>query len=277
METELEKYMSCAMELTKQSSQLIRDRIWSEKKDIQTKSHRHDFVTETDQEIEKLLITGLSSQFPDHKFIGEETTSSGVKAELTDKPTWIIDPVDGTLNFVHGYPNVCISIGLAINKEVVLGIISVPVPNLMFSAVKGCGAFLNGNPIHVSGCKDIKDALLALELSGAAGVSERIETCKKLVATFLQNAHGVRSAGSAAYNMATVALGGADCYFEIGIHAWDMAAGDIIVREAGGVVIDPSGGKFDIMSRRVICASSMELALQVGGMVDQHYPERDDA
>lgn len=87
------------------------------------------------------------------RFIGEETTASGVKAELTDKPTWIIDPVDGTLNFVHGYPNVCVSIGLAINKEVVLGIISAPVLNSVFSAIKGRGAFLNGNPIHVSECK----------------------------------------------------------------------------------------------------------------------------
>lgn len=87
------------------------------------------------------------------RFIGEETTSSGVKAEFTDDPTWIIDPVDGTLNFVHGYPNVCVSIGLAIDKELVLGIIYVPVPNLMFTATKGKGAFLNGKPIHVSNAK----------------------------------------------------------------------------------------------------------------------------
>lgn len=84
------------------------------------------------------------------RFIGEETTSSGVKVELTDDPTWIIDPVDGTLNFVHGYPNVCVSIGLAIQKKIVLGIIYVPVHNLLFTAIRGKGACLNDKPIHVS-------------------------------------------------------------------------------------------------------------------------------
>lgn len=275
MSDSLEEYLEVACGLTKEVGQIIRNKIWVDKQSIVTKEHKHDFVTETDQEVEKLLITGLSSQFPDHKFIGEETTSSGVKAEFTDDPTWIIDPVDGTLNFVHGYPNVCVSIGLAINKELVVGIIYVPVPDLMFTAIKGKGAFLNDKKIHVSNVKNLTDALLILELSGGA-IAERRQTYVDYVSAFLCHVHGIRSAGSAAYNMAMVALGGGDCYFEIGIHCWDMAAGAIIVREAGGVVFDTTGGEFDVMSRRVLCAASEELAKQVVPYIKQTSPARDD-
>lgn len=272
----LENYLEVACGLTKEVGQIIRNKIWVDKQSVVTKEHKHDFVTETDQEVEKLLITGLSAQFPDHKFIGEETTSSGVKSEFTDDPTWIIDPVDGTLNFVHGYPNVCVSIGLTIGKELVVGIIYVPVPDLLFTAIKGQGAFLNGKQIHVSKAKDLSDSLLVLELSGGASDEQRRAAYVHYVTSFLPQVHGIRSSGSAAYNMATVALGAGDCYFEIGIHAWDMAAGAIIVREAGGVVLDTLGGELDLMSRRVLCAATPELAKQVVPYIKQTSPARDD-
>lgn len=107
-------------------------------------------VTETDQEVEEYLISTIKKNFPHHKFIGEESVAEGAKCELTDAPTWIIDPVDGTMNFVHGYPNVCVSIGLLINKVPEIGIIFNPVVGYFFEARRGCGAKLNGQPIHVS-------------------------------------------------------------------------------------------------------------------------------
>lgn len=114
------------------------------------KSSEIDLVTETDQEVEKFLISNLKENFPEHLFIGEESVSNGAKCELTDAPTWIIDPVDGTMNFVHGYPNVCVSIALLVNKIPEIGIIYNPVIDYLFEARRGLGAKLNGKVIHVS-------------------------------------------------------------------------------------------------------------------------------
>ena len=107
-------------------------------------------VTETDQEVEKYLLSNLKENFPDHLFIGEESVSQGAKCNLTNSPTWIIDPVDGTMNFVHGYPNVCTSIALFVNKIPEIGIVYNPVIDLFFEARRGLGAKLNGRTIHVS-------------------------------------------------------------------------------------------------------------------------------
>lgn len=117
---------------------------------VLTKTSNTDLVTETDQAVEKLLIEGLSKAFPSHKFIGEESAAAGQKYTLTDAPTWIIDPIDGTTNFVHRIPLVAICLGLTINKEPVIGIVYNPITNEIFSAIKGRGAFKNGFPIHVS-------------------------------------------------------------------------------------------------------------------------------
>lgn len=117
----------------------------------ETKSGEIDLVTETDQQIEKLLIDSLSKQFPDHKFIGEESVAEGSQCSLTNCPTWIIDPIDGTMNFVHSFPHSCISIALFVNQKPSIGIIYNPVLNQLFTARKGKGAFLNGERITVSG------------------------------------------------------------------------------------------------------------------------------
>lgn len=131
-----------------------------------------DFVTETDKQVEKLLMDGLGKQFPDHKFIGEETASAGVQSTLTSTPTWIIDPVDGTLNFVHGFPHSCISIGLFINCQPTIGIIYNPVLEQLFTAKKGHGAYYNGKRIHVSGQTDLTKAIVMME-NGTSRDSER--------------------------------------------------------------------------------------------------------
>lgn len=261
------------MELAKNGGKIIRERIYS-KKTVSTKSDRIDLVTETDQEVEKMLISNLRSQFPDHKFIGEESTAEGIPCEFTDAPTWIIDPVDGTMNFVHGYPNVCTSIAFTVNKVAEIAIIYNPVLEQMFTARRGQGAQLNGKPIHVSGEKDLKQSLLILEC-GTTHEAEKMNNNFKNQQTLTPIVHGTRSNGSAAINMAMVAMGAADVYFEFGIHAWDYGAGDLLVREAGGVCIDPSGGPLDIMARRMLCAASMELAQEIVPKISQIYPPRD--
>ncbi|PSN40062.1 Inositol monophosphatase 1 [Blattella germanica] len=244
------------------------------KKTVEIKSCEVDLVTETDQEVEKLLIANLKSTFPDHKFIGEESTAAGIKFELTDDPTWIIDPVDGTMNFVHGYPNVCVSVALWVNKEPEIGIIYNPVLEQLFTARRGQGAFMNERQIHVSKETDLSKSLIGYEF-GTSRDPEKMKVVLENMKILVPQVHGIRASGSCAMNMALVALGGTDANFEFGIHAWDVAAGALIVTEAGGVCIDPAGGPFDVLSRRYLCTSSQALADQLVSVIKQHYPERD--
>lgn len=143
--------------------QLIREKSSNRNKSVEIKSSDIDLVTETDQQVEKLLIDGLSKQFPDHKFIGEESVSGGAKCNLTDAPTWIIDPIDGTMNFVHNFPHSCVSIALFVNQIPEIGIVYNPSLSQLFTARKGKGAFLNGKPITVSGKTELSESLIMLE------------------------------------------------------------------------------------------------------------------
>ncbi|EPB70443.1 inositol monophosphatase family protein, partial [Ancylostoma ceylanicum] len=155
--------------------QLVRDAFDQPVCVVKTKASDTDLVTETDQAVEKLLIEGLSAAFPDHKFIGEESTASGASIEWTDAPTWIIDPIDGTTNFVHSssphnidfsrIPLVAICVGLAINKELRAGIVYNPITRELYLAQVGCGAFKNGFPIHVSSTTELNRSLITASLA----------------------------------------------------------------------------------------------------------------
>lgn len=273
MSDNIDEFFEAALSLVKTAGNLITE--YREGcKLFELKSSDIDLVTEIDKKVEETLINGLSNKFPDHKFIGEETVSDGGKCELTDDPTWVIDPVDGTMNFVHGFPHSCISVGLMINKVGVAGIVYNPILQQLFTAKKGQGAYLNGKPIHVSQVTELKKALITFE-TGTSRDEERYKAMLENFQLIVNKGHGVRSLGSAALNMCMVALGGADAYFEFGIHAWDIAAGAVIVREAGGVCIDPAGGPLDVLSRRVLAAGTTELAQELAQTLVQFYPERD--
>lgn len=249
----------------------------SQRKTVTIKSHPTDFVTETDQQVEKLLIDGIRSKYPDHQFIGEEETSEGKKVVLTEAPTWIIDPIDGTMNFVHSFPHSAISIALLVNKETEIGIVYNPVLGQKFTAQRGKGAYLNGELIHVSQERDLTKALVMVEF-GTNRESDKVKINMENLAKLVRKVHGLRCLGGAVLNICMVALGAAECAFDFGAHAWDYAASEFIVREAGGVTIDPSGGKFDIMSRRLLVANSVEMANQLKVELVQYYPSpRDDA
>ncbi|XP_042220415.1 inositol monophosphatase 1-like isoform X1 [Homarus americanus] len=265
--------LSVALKLVKEAGELVRDAI-KKKKNVETKSSVVDLVTESDKAVEKLLITGLSGVFPDHKFIGEESVAAGEKCVLTDEPTWIIDPIDGTMNFVHSFPYTCISVALWVNKDAEVGIVYNPVLEQMFTAVKGQGAFLNDEKISASGQTDLGQALVFSEM-GTSRDPEKVDTVLTNLTTLITKVHGIRAMGSCTLNMCHVALGGVDICFEFGIHAWDMAAGYLIIKEAGGVVIDTEGGPFDLMRRRVLCASTQELAEKIAKLLKQYQPERD--
>lgn len=179
------------------------------------------------------------------------------------------------MNFVHSFPHSCISIALLVDKVTEIGIIFNPILNQKFTARRGQGSFYNGVRAHVSGEKELANALITTEF-GTSRDENRTKIVLENVGKLVRVAHGLRSLGAAALNMSMVAIGAADCNYEMGIHAWDIAAGDLIVREAGGVCLDPAGGPLDLMARRIICASSREVANQVISHLTQYYPEPRD-
>ncbi|XP_042220416.1 inositol monophosphatase 1-like isoform X2 [Homarus americanus] len=265
--------LSVALKLVKEAGELVRDAI-KKKKNVETKSSVVDLVTESDKAVEKLLITGLSGVFPDHKFIGEESVAAGEKCVLTDEPTWIIDPIDGTMNFVHSFPYTCISVALWVNKDAEVGIVYNPVLEQMFTAVKGQGAFLNDEKISASGQTDLGQALVFSEM-GTSRDPEKVDTVLTNLTTLITKVHGIRGVGSAALSMMYVAAGWGDAFYHCGLCCWDMAAGYLIIKEAGGYLCDTQGGPFDLMRRRVLCASTQELAEKIAKLLKQYQPERD--
>lgn len=226
---------------------------FNKEKSISEKGTSVDLVTETDKQCEETIVSMLKEAFPSHKFIGEEDSAAqGGASQLTDDPTWIIDPIDGTTNFVHQYPFVGVSIGLAVAKELVLGVVYNPILEEMFTATKGGGAFLNSSPIKVSSTTELNKALVATEL----GVARDDVSHNAAVARFSELSRvtrSIRCCGSCALNMCGVACGRLDGFYEIGYGGpWDAAGGAVIVREAGGVVIDPSGPQ-GVGRKRAVC------------------------
>uniref|UniRef100_A0A7E4V150 Inositol-1-monophosphatase n=1 Tax=Panagrellus redivivus TaxID=6233 RepID=A0A7E4V150_PANRE len=276
---DLDKFFQVALELTRKGGQLVRTAFDQPASIVLTKSSDTDLVTETDQAVEKLLIAGLGKAFPDHKFIGEESAAAGQKYTLTDAPTWIIDPIDGTTNFVHRIPLVAICVGLTINKEPVVGIVYNPITNECFSAIKGRGAFKNGFPIHVSSTEALNKSVICTSLGihnvvgvGPAWLDRALENHKK---TVIAGVRGHRAFGSAAINMVYVAQGSIDAYIEYGLHSWDIAAAVVICREAGATLLDPTGAAFDLMSRKVLVAGTEKLAREISGVFTHTDFERE--
>lgn len=215
-----------------------------------------DLVTETDKACEDLIFNHLKNKFPEHKFIGEETSAAFGTSELTDDPTWIVDPLDGTTNFVHGFPFVCVSIGLTVGKVPTVGVVYNPIFDELFTAIRGYGAFLNGTPIKASSQAELVKSLLASEV-GTKRDKATVDATTNRVNSLLFKVRSLRMSGSCALNLCGVACGRIDLFYELGFGGpWDVAAGAVIVQEAGGLVFDPSGKDFDIMSQRIAASNA---------------------
>ncbi|XP_018355413.1 PREDICTED: inositol monophosphatase 2-like [Trachymyrmex septentrionalis] len=228
-----------------------------------------DFVTNYDQQIEKLFIDGLAKEFPDHRIIAEEMVFAMQKMpELTDAPTWFLDPIDGTINFMHSLPYFGISVALMICKELVLGIIYNPSNSEFYSAIKGKGAFLNGKPIHVSNITDLKQAMLGIDASAVKFVKKDKDMYTARLTALIEATQVNRNIGSAALSMAYVAQGIIDIlYDDVFLKPWDVAAGTLLIREAGGTVIDSKGGTYDIMKAKTIAAANNSLAQEISKII----------
>jgi len=193
-----------------------------------------DLVTQADRRSEEAIVGRLRSYFPGHTIVAEE--GGGQEADASCR--WIVDPLDGTTNFAHGYPCFAVSIGFEQDGELLAGVIYQPVSKELFTTAKGEGAYLNEKRIEVSKIDHLSTSLLA---TGFPSVKRSRNPNIHFYRDFTLSSHGVRRDGSAALDLAAVACGRFDGFWEFGLHSWDTAAGALLVREAGGVVTDFAG------------------------------------
>lgn len=192
------------------------------------KKGRSDFVTRVDRGAEAEIIKIIRRAYPQHAILGEETGADG------DSDTvWIIDPLDGTTNFLHGIPHFAVSIGIQVRGKLEHGVIYAPSTQDLYTATRGSGAVLNNRKIRVSNAKDMESALFG---TGVPINPDLLDTYLPTMRAIAGNSAGIRRAGSAALDLAYVACGRLDGYWEIGLKPWDIAAGLVLVREAGGIV-----------------------------------------
>jgi myo-inositol-1(or 4)-monophosphatase len=210
----------------------------------------NDFVTKVDHAAEEAIIDTVRKAYPDHAVLAEE---SGESAAGGSEYQWIIDPLDGTTNFIHGFPQYCVSIAIRHRGALAHGVIYDPTKNELFTASKGRGAFLNDRRIRVSKCLRLGDALVGTGFPFRE--VERIELYTRQLKTMMQTAAGVRRAGAAALDLAYVACGRLDAFWEMGLSAWDMAAGALMILEAGGLVGDLRGDAGYLDSGEIACAT----------------------
>ena len=242
-----------AIQTAREAGRLLAER-FGRKIEISNKSEI-DLVTESDLASERLIIDRIRTYYPRHSILAEE---SGV-TEARDHDAqsdwrWIIDPLDGTTNYAHGYPCFCVSIGLAHKGKLELGVVYDPIRDEMFAAERGQGASLNGRRISVSPTMNLPAALLCTGFP--YDVRQRNEFAKHF-ASFIMHAQGVRRDGAAALDLAYVAAGRFDGFWEEGLKPWDVAAGALIVEEAGGRITHYDGSAFDIYTAPILASNGL--------------------
>ena len=211
-----------------------------------------DPVTEVDTLCEQEIIREIKKSFPDHDVLAEE---SGESIKVGGKNKWIIDPLDGTVNYAHGYPCYCVSIALEYDGNIVLGVIYNPVLDEMFAAEKDRGATLNGEPITVSTVANLKESLLVTGF--AYDVSSSTNDNLSHFGNFIKECQAVRRPGSAALDLVYTAMGRFEGFWELKLKSWDMAAGQLILKEAGGKVTRFDGSPFNIYDDEILASNGL--------------------
>jgi myo-inositol-1(or 4)-monophosphatase len=222
-----------------------------------------DFVTDADVASEAAIRRVVAERFPDHTFLGEEQPPDEFPTD-PNQMTWIVDPLDGTTNYLHAYPHYAVSVAVARGSEVLAGVIYDPIRDQCFSAAAGGGASCNGVRLSTSGTTHVAAALVAVSLPA------RVRRDSPDLADFVEAAQacqGVRRSGSAALNLAYVAGGMLDAFWAAHIQPWDVAAGVLLVREAGGVVTGRDGGAFDLWNPHLLAAAGRELQTELLGVL----------
>lgn len=234
--------------------------------ETETKS-ANDYVTNVDKAAERVIIDTIRKSYPEHSIIAEE---SGISTGKEDDYQWIIDPLDGTTNFIKGIPHFAVSIALRVKGKTEHGVVYDPLRNELFAASRGQGAQLNGYRVRVGGLRDLNTAVLATGFPFKQKF--HLESYMNIFGALFSECGDMRRAGSAALDLAYLAAGRHDGYFELGLKPWDIAAGELIARESGAIVTDFSGGHTYMKSGNVVAANPKVLKCMLSTM-QQHLAD----
>lgn len=243
------EFLCAAKEAAKKAGNMLCNNIYSFR-EIHYKG-AINLVTNFDDQSQKMIYSELSSRFPEHDFLAEED----LRAEKGSEFRWIVDPLDGTTNYAHGFPVFCVSIALEHEGTVILGVVYDPMRKEMFTALQNEGAFLNKKRIKVSDVDDLDKSLLATGFPYDIRSSKvnNIDNFNK----FLTRAQAIRRCGSAALDLCYLACGRFDGFWELKLYPWDIAAGLLIVKEAGGQVSDFKGGSLDLSGKEILATNGL--------------------
>lgn len=242
-------YKEVAISAARKAGKLLLDHVDRTTRFIVSQKQKFDFTTEIDVKSEEVIITTIKEQCPGHAIFSEECAKEPAKGGYR----WIIDPLDGTTNYIHNYPAFAVSIALERDGEIILGVVYDPIRDELFCGQRGMGAYLNERPIHVSSIFDMKDCLLATGFPVRCHqyVNQYLTSFERL---FMQ-VSGIRRAGAAALDLAYVACGRCDGFWEVRLSPWDIAAGSLLIQEAEGVISDFWGTNQHIWTGSVVAGN----------------------
>lgn len=243
-------WLAVAVQAARRAGAILQD--WAGRVTVREKS-RANLVTEADEAAQAAVVEDLRRAFPDHGFLAEENLHESTDP---DQPCWIIDPLDGTSNFVHGFPYYAVSIALFASGRLQVGVIHDPTRNETFTAIADRGAWCNAQRLTTSGIESPDQAMAMASLPIAARVDDPAVLRFVRLLSELQT---VQRSGSAALNLASIAAGRIDAFWSSSLHAWDIAAGTLLVQESGGVITDLTGGTIDIFRASLLAASTAKL------------------
>jgi myo-inositol-1(or 4)-monophosphatase len=244
----IKTYLEVAVEIAQDAGKILREEL-DRPPSIAYKGD-FDLVTQADRRSEALIVSGLQKYFPEHAVAAEEGTGK----DTTSEYRWHVDPLDGTTNFAHGYPCFCVSLALARKSELLVGVIYNPVYDELFTAARGEGAAFNGRKIHCSKIDALKNSLLC---TGFPNHNRQANPNIHFYWDFTLRSHGVRRDGSAALDLAFVAMGRFDSFWEFGLNPWDTAAGVLLVEEAGGKVTDMQGRPYTLGKPSILASNGL--------------------
>ncbi len=259
----LDDYKSVALQAAREAGQILLD--WMEKGFTVEFKGVMDLVTNADHASEEAIVKRISSAFPEHQILAEE---SGASSGPSSRYKWVVDPLDGTTNFTHRYAAFCVSIGLEIDGVIGMGVVYDPVRKELFVAERGKGAECNGTPLSVSQAPTLNHALLSTGFSYDVR-QDKSENNFEFFRRFVVRAQGVRRTGSAAIDLCYVASGRFDGFWEMKLKPWDVAAGSLIVIEAGGAITDFSGKPFSIYGDELVASNGCIQEEMVSVFFDQ--------
>lgn len=260
--------LDVATDVAREAGALLREMYAETALDVQIKEgDERNLVTAADLAADRLIRERLAAAFPDHALFTEEGYTPGAMIDRT-VPTWIVDPLDGTSNYAHGFPSFAVSIALYDGAGAQVGVIYDPLRDWLFAARAGGGATLNGKPLHVSDHAELRRCIVSCDW---ARLPERRARVVAILTELAATAHTLRSIGSAALAFCFVAAGWLDVYYNLSLGAWDMAAGALIVREAGGQITDEHGAPWSLAAVGAL-ATNGRVHAAAAEIINRHWP-----